>query len=367
MSWISSALSGITGGASDKVGDAISASGLEGLINQTLATAGDAVGTVLTAGAYPLAGHTAMALGGNLGDPFGGGGSGASGDGGSGIPDWIGKLGASGIPDGGQMPFNVDMSHIAEIAKHIQANPSLLDKIGDTAKAGLQKFFGDGNGGWDVGKIAAVAGGAAKGFNDQANQNSAAGISQFNANTSRNNQVNSNANTLSQTMLGVQNNMQAAPLKDRASALLAARIGAPAPSFQPRDFTHGFGALAPGQTAQGGAAPIQASMNAANAAYTPGQGGYGDTSLQQAILKRLGGLSGIDTGSVRAAPAATPKLPAAAPAVPVNDPSDLYPARGLSPQQNRTPGGLAPAGSNRVQDPWDAITGKNANTYGAFL
>lgn len=80
-----------------------------------------------------------------------------------------------------------------------------------------------------------------------------------------------------------QSRIDSAPVRDRAMAMLSARMGAPQSSFVPHDiFNPSYGS---GPAQMGGVDQNQ--MNAANAAYKPGQGGV-TTGVQQALLKKLG-------------------------------------------------------------------------------
>ena len=80
-----------------------------------------------------------------------------------------------------------------------------------------------------------------------------------------------------------QARIDSAPIRDRAMAMLSARMGAPQSSFTPHDiFNPSYGS---GPAQMGGVDQNQ--MNAANAAYQPGQGGV-TTDVQKALLKKLG-------------------------------------------------------------------------------
>lgn len=310
MSWLSDGLSALSGGLTDKVGDAISSSGLEGLINQALATGGDVLGSTV---GLPGAGHGAMAVGNSLGDPFGSSGPGA-----------LGSIGAQGIPFdlGGtsiDMP-NIDDAKLKQIAAAIQGNPSLLDQIGAGAKTALQSLFGDGKGGWNWSKIGAAVTGGAAALQKQQSDSAQLGISQFNADTARNNQVNSNANALGQSALGIQQSINDAPLKDRASAMLMARMGLQPTAFSAPNALGGAATI--NAPAQGGAAATFAPMAAASAAYKPGDGGFGNTTLQQSVLARMGQLGGFAVPGQTPPPTAAPATPAPQGVTKAPDPQD---------------------------------------------
>jgi hypothetical protein len=79
---------------------------------------------------------------------------------------------------------------------------------------------------------------------------------------------------------GLQRQIEAAPMRDRAMYMLAQRMGMPQSDFSPRDIFN------PGGTGSLGGFD-QNQINTANAAYTPGAGGTDPTILKQ-ILQKMG-------------------------------------------------------------------------------
>lgn len=84
--------------------------------------------------------------------------------------------------------------------------------------------------------------------------------------------------------VSLQHQLDTAPLRDRAQAMLQSRLGAPPQAFHPRDYTQGFDQLH--GTATGGSASTLAAGQHAAANYQPGQGGV-NTEAMQALIQRF--------------------------------------------------------------------------------
>ena len=180
---------------------------------------------------------------------------------------------------------------------------NILDTLGGV--------FKDGSGKWDWGKIGSTASGAIGAFNKSrqttADINNQRAILQLQRDrlamddrefAAKYGMDKSNAQLhidefnrtqgTNEGMLasGLQHNVDMAPLRDRASALLQARMsGAGAPvAFNPRDITRGTNDLS--RTDVGGPAATMPAMQAAAAAYTPGSGGV-TTDVQKALIARF--------------------------------------------------------------------------------
>ncbi len=125
--------------------------------------------------------------------------------------------------------------------------------------------------------------------------------------------------TEGQTAVGVQGQINRAPIADKAQALLLAHMGVSPGAFQPRDYTQGLSNIARPFTAPG--APVATAMQTAAANYTPGSGGV-DTSTAQALLAKLKGSAGLST------PTTPPSFPP--PTLPVSSgpPTPIPPTTG---------------------------------------
>lgn len=210
------------------------------------------------------------------------------------------------------------------------------------------------NGKIDLGKIFAAAGGAASSYNAQANTAAQLALTQFGLDTNRRAQEANTVNTLGGSMVGVEDRINAAPMRERANAMLMQRIGAPPPAFRPRDYTQGFGDIAAGRGPSGGAAPAIDAASAAAAAWKPTGTGYGDTSVQRALLQRLGGLAGVSTPGAPVTPvSSTPATPAA----PSNPATVTPPVTASSPRPTFLPRGRSDSLDN-------ALPGTSDSRYG---
>lgn len=136
---------------------------------------------------------------------------------------------------------------------------------------------GDGQGGLSWGDILKAGGGLATGIADYASSEAA-----------RKQQADQFAKTYglqaNQQMLGIQNQLNRAPLADKGQ-YLALNAAAPT-AFQPRDYTQGLDKLQ-GQSSGGPAAQLAANQITASN-YKPGAGNV-DTSTLKLLMQRLQG------------------------------------------------------------------------------
>lgn len=110
--------------------------------------------------------------------------------------------------------------------------------------------------------------------------------------------------TEAQAAVRAQTQINAAPMADKAQALLLKRMGVTPGAFQPRDYTQGDSALRTPFTAPGQNVATQMQQNAQN--YKAGDGGV-DTSTVRMLLEKMkaGGFKAPGAGAPPAAPETT--------------------------------------------------------------
>lgn len=84
--------------------------------------------------------------------------------------------------------------------------------------------------------------------------------------------------------LAIQNQLNRAPIADKAQAMLLARLGATPTAFAPRDMTRGTGELS--RRAADPMGDVMSAMSKAAAGYKSGDGGM-DFSLHRALISKL--------------------------------------------------------------------------------
>lgn len=148
--------------------------------------------------------------------------------------------------------------------------------------------------------------------------------------------------------------LNAAPIADRAQALVLARMGVSPDAFQPRDYTRGTQDLTRTTTAPG--ANVAGAMQRAAADYRPGQGGYDTTTLKM-LLDRMKGSGfsdrpGAPTAGAPTTPSDYPTRTNPAPSLPAGS----HPRTPLTRNPNIPPAaGTPPAAANpAVPPPLDA-------------
>lgn len=243
---------------------------------------------------------TGLAVGG-LGKAAVGGVEGLLGSGASAAGSAAGSAGsaaAGGVPDASTMSPGA----LADAANAGVPNAGTMDPgaLASAANAGgsgasapassswLSSLLGGGGsstGGLNLSSLLSGAAGAANAYTNYENEQQQNAIKEAQAQQQEAEFNRTTADTEGMDAASLQKSLNNAPLRDKAQALMLARLGAPATPFQPRDLTHGNTAVMNG-AASGGIAPTMNAVSQAAQAYTPGSGGV-NTSTDQTLVNRF--------------------------------------------------------------------------------